>query len=120
MPPITPTTPAPVEVNWGAFAASLTVVLKDELIGVVEGASQDIENFLVDISQDLTRAMRSGNSELTDEIKNQSMVVLELNRLRVVGTQMRVLDRILGTALGIGTALLGNVTGMAVGAIRNA
>lgn len=109
--------PPPVEVDWRAVSDSLTNVLRDELVGVLEGAQADINNFLVDISHDLTRAMRVGKTELTDELRNQALALVELNRLRIAGTHLRVLDKILSTAIGIGSSLLGNVIGMAISSI---
>ena len=106
--------PPPVQVDWNAFAGSLTAVLRDELVGILEGTQTDIQNFLVDITHDMTRALRMGNSKLSEELRNQVLGLIELNRLRVAGTHLRILDKILDTALGIGSALLGNVVGMAI------
>lgn len=109
-----------VNVNWNAFATSLKGVLAEELVGVLEGADQDIQNYLVDLSQDLTRALRENKPEIVQMVQNQAKGLLNLNRLRVAGANVRILDRVLSTVLSVGTALLGNMIVQAVGAIGEA
>lgn len=100
-----------IVINWSQVAAELRDVLRDSLSGVLEGANSDLTNYFNDIAQDLTRAMRRGDSKLTEEIKAQALALLEINRIRVVGAQSRVFDAILNTAIRVASAiLLGAIT----------
>lgn len=108
-----------LQVNWNETATELADLLKGELNGVLAGTAQDLNNFAVDIAQDMTRALRQGKSTLTDELRGQVKVLLEINRIRVVETAAGMLDRILMVGMRIASMALGNVTGwLASGPVR--
>lgn len=100
-----------LQVNWGETATELASLLRGELSEVLSGAAQDLNNFTLDIANDMTRALRQGKDSLTDELRGQVKLLLEINRLRVRNVASDVLDHVLNTAMRVAAMALGNVTG---------
>lgn len=108
-----------LQINWSETANELADLLKGELNGVLLGAAVDLNNFAVDIANDMTRALRQGKTTLTDELRGQVKLLLEINRLRVVETAAGFLDKLLMFGMRITSMALGNVTGwLASGPVR--
>tara|TARA_R100001086_G_scaffold87122_4_gene42591 strand:+ start:4364 stop:4729 length:366 start_codon:yes stop_codon:yes gene_type:complete len=105
---------ASMPVDWDGLTDSLGGVLRRRLVTVLEGADEDIQKFMVAISADLTRSIREGNEELSDELRAQARGIMEMNRLRLVNAGWGLLDEVLGTVLGVGTAMLSNLIASAI------
>jgi len=90
-------------------ASDLTLVIQKALAGLLEGATEDVEAFLMVIGQDMTMALAIGDEKkreaLLDELLNQTAMVAELNRVRLVNTTNKVLRQILDTVAS--SALVG-------------
>lgn len=96
----------------------------DGLNGVLQGAASDIQAFVVGIVHDTITAGLAGDAESLQELKEQRTLLLEVNRLRLVGGAEqffhRVLDIALGVAInfvmpGMGTAVAGLVSSLTAG-----
>ena len=106
----TPNTPAPQppSIDWSVVTDNITQHLRGQLVGVLEGAADDIDQFINDISFDMTRAVRLGKTELQDELKAQLLVIAEINSVRVKNAANGVLEGILNVTLSVVSPLLGN------------
>jgi len=100
-----------LQINWNETAAEFAELFKGELNGVLIGAAQDLNNFTIDIAQDMTRALRQGKTTLTDELRGQVKLMLEINRLRVTEAGAILLDKALTVGMRVASMALGNVTG---------
>lgn len=106
----TPNTPAPQppSIDWNVVTNTLADHLRGQVVDVLDGAAEDIEQFVNDISIDMTRAVRLGKSELQDELKAQLLVIAEINRVRVRNAANATLEGILNVTLSVVSPLLGN------------
>ena len=100
--------PQPLPIDWTVVTGKITDHLRSHLVHALDGAADDIEQFVSDISIDLTRAVRVGKSELSDELKAQLLVLAEINRVRVRNASIGVLESVLTVTLSIVAPLLGN------------
>lgn len=66
------------------FRNSLAVALSDALSGLLEGAANDVEHFVMGISNDAVIAGSLGRDDLLRELLAQTRLLAELNRLRAV------------------------------------
>ena len=102
-----PTNPTPsTRIDWRVVTENLTGSLRNNLVGVVEGAAEDIEEYVNDIAIDMTRVLKAGKSELDSELRAQLRLVAELNRIRIANAQSAIFDQIITAALGFVSSLL--------------
>lgn len=110
---------ANLQVDWSRVQLDLATMLKGELNGVLAGTADDLNNFALAISNDMTRAIREGRADLISELKGQARLLIEMNRLRLTGLGESILDTALGVGLRVASIALGGVTGwLASGPVR--
>jgi len=101
-------------VDWKALGAELSAIVSAEIAGVVDGAADDVVTFAQQVALDATRAIQLGRPELGAEVLAQLRALAELNRLRLVGAQWAVVDRLVGVLVRVGIAALGSVSGISL------
>lgn len=115
MQPVSPN----LQVDWSRVQFDLVELLKGELNGALAGTADDLNNFALAISNDMTRGIREARPDLIKEIKGQARLLVEMNRLRFTGMGESILDTVLGVGLRVASIALGGVTGwLASGPVR--
>lgn len=82
-------------------------ILREAVENLIEGAQEDFENYLRDITAELVVAIRSGDKKMTDELKAQVKALGEINRLRAVNGQWQAVEQVFTVAMGV----LGQIVG---------
>lgn len=73
---------------------------------LIEGARQDVVNFVHDITTDISMAAAYGDDELTEELRGQLEIIAELNRVRLSASAWDMLFSATGALMsGIGIGL---------------
>lgn len=84
-------------------------VITDSLRHLLEGAEEDLRTFGLQIAEGLVHATLSGDTAWVEECKAQALVLIEINRLRVVNQNtslvLQVLEAVIGMALRAGLAV---------------
>lgn len=70
-------------VDLGKLENEAKEILKAQLDKVLEGAKEDVEEFVKEISKDMIRAIMEGRDDLKQALKDQLKVLAEINRIRI-------------------------------------
>lgn len=81
-------------------------ILKDGFETIFEGAKDDYTNYMKAIAGELVKALRAGDKEATGELKAQLKLIAEANRIRVVGEQWVIAEKLMTMILGFGSKMI--------------
>ncbi len=100
--------------SWpNALFAPLRQEIADTVVsalqGILDGAEADLRQFGLVIAQDAVAVVSLGRPDLLPEIEGQILLLVELNRLRVVNEQHALLKQLLMALLRVAVQ-----TGLAV------
>lgn len=94
----------------GALEAGLGTMLVTDLAPFISGSVEDLRTFGLGIAADFTRAILSGKKELTDELKGQVRLLVEIQRIRIEVVDWKLTQDVLGlifkaAVAGVGAAI---------------
>ncbi len=96
-----------MNIDWKKVVEELGSVLSDRLSGLVEGAAEDLEAYGKDIAKGIIVALRSGRTDLIDELRDQAIMLAEIHRIKVSNEALDMLDLAGNIALKVGVAAIG-------------
>lgn len=67
----------------GALEAGLGTMLITDLAPFIRGGAADLRDFGLAIAADFTRAILAGNKALTDQLRGQVRLLVEISRIRI-------------------------------------
>lgn len=84
----------------------LTAIVTEALKPALEGAQADVDAFAAEIGKDFYLAVKLGDSSLQDTLLNQTKMLAELSRVRVVKAGMEAWRKVAEYALKVAKAVL--------------
>ena len=92
--------------DWKSAKAEVLTALKEGTEGLLEGAAEDINDYLADIAQDIIRA-KAGGSKVDDEhLEAQLLILAAINKVRIKKTANDTLRRVVSTAQSLAFGFL--------------
>ena len=92
--------------DWAALTDELSNIATESLTDLKAGVEADLKEFGAVIAGDMVLAIKNGDKELQEELKNQVRALGEVHRIRLVQEQWEILDRVLSVALRVAGTLV--------------
>ena len=96
-------------IDWKKVVEELGGVLSERLEDLGEGAAEDLQAYGKDIAKGIIVALRSGRTDLIDELRDQAIILAEIHRIKLNNDALDMLERAGDIAWKIGGAAIGAV-----------
>lgn len=81
------------DMDFEGLQAEASAALQTALDGLLEGAAADLQQFVIEIGNDMTEAAVTGQTDLIDDLVDQLELVAEQNRIRLSNVAAETLRR---------------------------
>jgi len=98
-----------LDFDWSELQKQLETALRDSVRDVLEGTEADLRLWGQKLATDMVDVLRSGDEALRRELVEQVKALAEIQRLRLVGVQWQMIEKIVATALNVAGQLLSRV-----------
>src|SRR3954470_18824785 len=95
-----------IKVSIADLKDATVAALIEATNGLIEGARGDVQNFLHAIVADALEAGVTGDKEVLAQLDDQRLVLMEINRIRVVEGYAEVLRKVLAAGINVALKLL--------------